>query len=230
MSGEPLVTAIIAAYNGEQYLAEAIQSVLAQDYPRVELVVIDDGSTDATAAVAARFVQVRLLTQKNAGVAAARNRAAKAAHGTLLAFLDQDDRWTPGKLSAQVAPLLEDASLDYTVGYQRIFLDDGVPEPRWLATAGFDREHVGYFPGTLVVRREAFERTGGFRSGAEPAEGADWFLRANEHCLTKHVVHEVVLLKRIHDGNQSGDQTVVRRQVFEAIRESLARRRVERGR
>jgi len=225
MTASPLVTAIIPTYNGERHLAEAIESVLAQTYDPFELLVVDDGSTDETRRIASAFSKVRLLAQKNAGVSVARNTGASAAQGTVLAFLDQDDEWTSHKLSVQVRPLVENPTIDYTLGYQQIYLDEGVPVPRWLEVWGVDRKHVGHFPGTLVVRLEAFECTGGFRPGTEPAEGADWFLRANECGLTKHVVSDVVLLKRIHDANQSGDQDFVRRQVLEAIRHSLRRRR-----
>jgi len=220
-----LVSAIIPAHNGEKHLAEAIESVLAQDYRPFELLVVDDGSTDGTRSIASSYPDVRLLVQENAGVSAARNAAAKAARGMLFAFLDQDDRWTPDKLSVQVPPLRENPSIDFTLGYQRIHVDEGESMPRWLETWGVGQEHVGHFPGTLVVRRKAFERTGGFSPGCEPAEGADWFLRAGEAGLTKYIVPRVVLLKRIHKDNQSGDQTVVRRKVFQAIRCSLRRRR-----
>lgn len=232
MSDHPLVSAIIPAYNGERFLADAIESVLAQDYRPFELLIVDDGSTDGTMAVASRFARangVRVLHQKNAGVSAARNTAAKAAQGTILAFLDQDDRWTHRKLSAQVQPLVDDPSIDYTIGHQRICVEDGTETPRWLELSGLPDEHLGHFPGTLVVRREAYQRIGGFRPGTEPAEGADWFLRANEAGLRKHVMSDVVLLKRIHDRNQSADQVFVRQQVLEAIRSSLARRRRETG-
>jgi glycosyltransferase involved in cell wall biosynthesis len=223
MMEAPLVTAVIPAFNGERYLAQAIESVLAQVYRPLELVVIDDGSTDASRRIAASYRDVRLVCQENAGVSAARNAGAREAKGSLLAFLDQDDRWTPEKLSEQVPPLVEDRDLDYSLGHQRIVLEDGVAPPPWLALLA--PEHVGHFPGTLVVRREAYDRIGGFRSGAEPGEGADWFLRANEAGLKKTVVGTVVLLKRLHDANQSGNQELVRRQVLTALRASVGRRR-----
>ena len=225
MSGAPLVSAVIPACDGEAFVAAAIRSVLAQSYAPVEVIVVDDGSADATAEIAASFPAVRLLRQSRAGVAAARNAGAAIALGSILAFLDQDDEWTPRKLELQVPPLLDDERVDYTLGHQRIFLEPGMPPPAWLASSDLDRDHLGHFPGTLVVRRDAFARVGGFRPEAVPAEGADWFLRANEHGLLRRIVAEVVLLKRIHAANQSGDQGIVRRQVVTALHRSLARRR-----
>ena len=227
MSAPPLVSAIIPAHNGERYLGEAIRSVLAQDYHPLELVVVDDGSTDGSARVASGFPGVRLLRQENRGVADARNAGVRASRGAILAFLDQDDLWCPSKLRAQVRRLLGDPGLGFSLGHQRLFLEGGTPEPPWLRVSELDRPHVAYFPGALVVRREAFERVGGFRADAVPGEGADWFLRAQELAIPKAIVPEVVLLKRIHHTNQSGDMSEARQQVLRALGRSLQRRRRE---
>jgi glycosyltransferase involved in cell wall biosynthesis len=96
------ITAIIPVHNGERHLAEAIQSVLAQTLPPGEIIVVDDGSTDASAAIAQSFgAPVRVLAQPNLGPAAARNLGLAHATGDLLAFLDADDLWTPNKLARQ---------------------------------------------------------------------------------------------------------------------------------
>ena len=221
----PLVSAIIPAHNGERYVEQAIRSVLQQDYHPVELIVVDDGSTDRTAQAASSHSQVRLIQQDNRGVANARNAGVNASSGKIISFLDQDDLWTPHKLSLQVGALLEDESLGFALGYERLLLESGTPEPAWLQRSGLDYEHLGYFPGTLVVHREVFNRVGGFCAEAVPAEGADWFLRASEIGIQKTIVQHVVLLKRVHDLNQSGDMTKVRRQVLSAVRRSITRRR-----
>lgn len=224
----PKVSAVIPAYDGERHVAQAIESVLAQTYAPVEIIVVDDGSRDGTAAIVRSFPGVKLVARANGGVSAARNEGVRHATGSLLAFLDQDDRWTPEKLRLQVAALGEvgdDPPVDYVLGHQRLEVEPGVREPAWLRNWSGPREHLGYFPGTLVVRREAFERTGGFRPGAEPAEGADWFLRANECGLTKRVVPDVVLIKRVHDRNQSADTALVRQKMLAAFRGSVQRRR-----
>ena len=101
----PLISAMIGAYNAAPYLGEAIESVLAQDYEPIELIIVDDGSTDGTADVARSFARVKLIQQENGGNGAARNRAVENATGELYAFLDADDRFTPGKLSLQKAAL-----------------------------------------------------------------------------------------------------------------------------
>src|SRR5689334_24640497 len=96
---------MIGAYNAEPYLGEAIESVLAQDYEPLELIVVDDGSTDGTGDVARSYSQAHVVRQENGGNGAARNRAIQEAAGELYAFLDADDRFTPGKLTLQKAAL-----------------------------------------------------------------------------------------------------------------------------
>lgn len=104
MNPDPLVSVIIPAYNRARTLSEAIDSVLAQDYRHYELIVVDDGSTDETPGILDRYQgAITVIRRENAGVSRARNRAIRASHGEMVAFLDSDDYWLPGKLSAQVA-------------------------------------------------------------------------------------------------------------------------------
>src|SRR5215469_8348389 len=100
----PLVSCIVPVFNGEQYLAEALDSILTQTYRPLEIIVADDGSTDGTAAVVARYGnRVRYLFQPNAGTAAACNLGIKAAQGDFIGFLAADDLWHPEKLARQLA-------------------------------------------------------------------------------------------------------------------------------
>src|SRR4051794_20549811 len=94
---QPLISVVIPAYNGEAFLEQAIESAVAQTWPRTEVVVVDDGSTDRSAEIAGSY-PVKLVRQENHGVAAARNRGVDEADGDLLSFLDQDDMLRPGKL------------------------------------------------------------------------------------------------------------------------------------
>src|SRR5687768_3446883 len=103
-SAKPLISVVIPAYNGEVFLEQAIQSALEQTWPRAEVVVVDDGSTDRSAEIAASY-PVKLVRQENRGVAAARNRGIDEARGDLLSFLDQDDIFRPEKLERQFEAL-----------------------------------------------------------------------------------------------------------------------------
>src|SRR5438045_4181238 len=95
LSDNPLVSVIMPVYNGAAYLAGALASISAQTYPRYELVVVNDGSTDDSAAIVQSFPNVRYVYQENQGIAAARNFGVSFSRGELVAFLDQDDYWAP---------------------------------------------------------------------------------------------------------------------------------------
>jgi glycosyltransferase involved in cell wall biosynthesis len=168
-----LVTAAVPTYNRARYVGEAIESVLAQTYPDVELVVVDDGSTDETAEVVARFGErVRYLRQENQGRSAARNAAVLAARGELIAFCDSDDRWLPDKLERQVAAMADGVGMVHgqietidpegrvdrsaTEYHQRLFSE----AHRHGASYARYAWECRCLSSTILVRREAFDRVG----------------------------------------------------------------------
>lgn len=198
LEGTPLVSVVMPAYNARPYLEQAIRSVLDQDYPAIELIVVDDGSSDGTPDDAARFgARVRVLRQHNAGPAAARNKGMAAARGELIAFLDADDVWLPGKLSAQVRCLREHPAVAIVYGgFLRWCANaDGafapppaplVAKPALPLVAGqsgwiytdllFDNiVHVI----TAMVRRPVLDCLGGFDETLRTGEDYDFWLRAS---------------------------------------------------
>jgi glycosyltransferase involved in cell wall biosynthesis len=111
-----LVSVIIPLYNGASFLGGAIENVLAQNYQPLEIIVVDDGSTDASTEIAAAYPNgVRYVYQTNAGPAAARNRGIKLAQGPLIAFLDVDDLWSEHKLARQTAYLRANPTMDWFI-------------------------------------------------------------------------------------------------------------------
>ena len=118
----PLISCIVPVYNGERYLGEAIDSILAQTYGPLEIIVVDDGSTDGTAEVVATYGdQVRYLWQPNAGQAAARNHGLSVTQGEFISFLDADDLWHPEKLDRQIARFRTRAELEFCVTHVQNF-------------------------------------------------------------------------------------------------------------
>ena len=173
-SSSPLVSVIMPAYNAAATIAEAIESVVAQSYPDWELIVVDDGSTDASAAIVAGLglppEKLRLIRQANAGVAAARNRAIEEAHGELIAFLDADDIWEPARLEVEVPVMIEGGyDVVFASGY---LLGDPTDTPSWVVQGTFSgpemfellyqSNRIGGIFSVLTTKR-AIARAGGFK-------------------------------------------------------------------
>ena len=183
---EPLVSVILPSYNRGELLPQSIDSVLSQSYANVELIVVDDGSSDDTAAVVrACSAAIRYVRQPHAGVAAARNRGLAEARGELIAFQDSDDLWRPGKLDRQVELLKErpNAGMVYT-SHRITDLAGNVIGGRWkqfhsgrVTDALFQSMFV-IMPST-VVRRAVVERVGQFNTALRINSDYEYWLRAS---------------------------------------------------
>jgi glycosyltransferase involved in cell wall biosynthesis len=219
---QPLVSVIIPVYNGERYLAEAIESVLAQTYRPIEVIVVNDGSTDGSADIAQSY-KIRYIYQPNQGVAVARNAGIAAARGDLIAFLDQDDLWAPNKLSVQVDYLLKHPRVDYVIAKQRIFLESGTVLPSWLKSELLENKQSGFLPGTLVARKTVFERIGNFDSAYKVGSDADWFFRAKDTSVPLAILDQVLLRKRVHSDNESYQASLSCMELLKVARTSIKR-------
>lgn len=203
----PLVSAIIPTYNCSQYLSQAIDSALAQTYPLVEVVVVDDGSTDDTAAVVQRYgSRVRYVRQENAGTAAARNTGIRNSSGELIALLDHDDRWLPTKLEKQV-PLFAHPSVGLVHTGGRVFdaeslkvTSEYLPEPDLGVHDLMEWCRVGC--ATTVLRRAAVEQVGLFDSALPGADDWDMWIRIAAAGFRVVGFREVLVEIREHPGNQ----------------------------
>lgn len=227
-SASPLVSIVIPVYNCELYLGEAIESVLAQTYRPIEVIVVDDGSSDGTAEVARRFsAAVRYTFQSHAGIGAARNCGVSLARGSLLSFLDADDRWPEYKLAEQVRTLMAEPGLDMVFGYARQLhhgseWSDGIAEGESRLPSQLQ---PGYIPGTMLVRLNAFHRVGPFETKWKVGEFIDWHARATELGLKTKLLPRLMLWRRVHRSNQG---IVERRSVSDyakVVKASLDRRR-----
>jgi glycosyltransferase involved in cell wall biosynthesis len=222
----PLISVILPVKDGESWLAEAIESVLSQEYPRLELIVIDGQSTDRSAEIARSYSEVRYLAQDEPGLAQGWNQGVEAAKGDLIAFLDCDDRWTSGKLAAQTGLLRQRPELAGAIGMVSFFLTPGQPPPSGMRPQLLEGEHVAQIPGALLVRREVFEQIGNFDTSYEIAIDVDWFARVKDAGLEFGVVPQVVLEKRFHSANLSHARPDrYHQEMVRAMRESAARQR-----
>jgi len=222
----PLVTAIVPAYNAERYLADALDSVFAQGHSPLEVIVVDDGSTDATAAVAERWSpSVEVRRQANGGTGAARNRGLAGARGDYVAFLDADDMWTEGKLAAQLERLAADPSLDLVFGHIRNFVSPDLSPAQAARLFCPPEPQPGYSAACMLARRSAFERVGPFREDVDLGEFIDWMARAREQGVRDALLPETVLLRRLHGSNTGIRQRDSRSDFALVVKQALDRRR-----
>jgi glycosyltransferase involved in cell wall biosynthesis len=222
----PLVSVVVPVYNGERFLGACLESVFAQTWQAIDVVAVDDGSTDGSADVMTRFPDLRCLAQSNQGVAAARNRGIHAARGEIIALIDQDDLWLPGKIAAQMQVLLADPAVDYVLTRQERFLEDGIATPTWVRPHSLDGPVGGFEPSAALIRRAAFDRVGLFDTRFVQGSDAEWFFRATDAGLRVAVVDAPLLRRRIHADNNSRfterSAAELRRIAFESIRRKRA--------
>jgi glycosyltransferase involved in cell wall biosynthesis len=227
---DPLISCIVPVYNGAHFLGEALDSILAQTYRRLEVIVVDDGSTDATPAVASEYGPlVSYVRQTHAGVASARNRGLAEASGDFVAFLDADDRWHSEKLARQMARFAARPELDLSVTGGQNFWMPGLAE---MDERSRDPRYTEPWPGygspvTLLARRVAFDTVGPFDPRFTVSEDRDWFIRAAELGLISELLEEVLVYRRLHGANLSDPITpAVAAQVhLQLAKASLDRRR-----
>ena len=203
MSAEaPRVSVVVPVKDGERYLAEALDSALAQRGPSFEVVVVDDGSTDGTAEIAGRYGdRIRYVRVDHGGAAAARNHAIGIARGELLAFLDADDVWTSGRLALLVAALDADPTVEVVAGHVVNFASPELSAEEVAGVRVGDEPLAGDIPSATVMRRAAFERVGPFSREVGHLEWAEWSIRARRAGLVKTMLPEVVARRRVHTAN-----------------------------
>ncbi|MBX9625704.1 MAG: glycosyltransferase [Gemmataceae bacterium] len=235
-TGTPAVSVLMPVYNAGPYLAEAVESVLGQTFGDLELVAIDDGSTDGSGAVLDRFAaadpRVRVVHQPNGGLVAALTHGYSLCRAPLVARMDADDVSLPGRLAAQVAHL--EAHPDCVlVGTQIVLID---PDGRELRRTAFPTDHpaadrhqlfgwgsVIAHP-TAVYRRSAYDAAGGYTADTYPAEDFDLWLRMAE-VGRMAVLPDHLLRYRVHPKSISSQNRAVGERVkWRAIRRALARR------
>jgi glycosyltransferase involved in cell wall biosynthesis len=201
MASKPLVTIVMPVYNGEKFLREALESVLAQDYEPFEVIVVDDGSTDSSAEIASSFAEVTCLSQANQGVGAARNTALTVARGDIIATIDADDIVPAWKLRVQVAYMLEHPEAVCVFGRQ-----EWIDPPPWLVRDPIYGELDGIPLNSMVIWRKALEELNGF----DDSHGGDMdvLVRMRERGYEYAVVPELVVYRRHHGGNMVASKPI----------------------
>ena len=223
-----LVSVVVSVYNGETHLAETIESVISQTYPRMEIIIIDDGSTDGSGKVAQGFVpSVRYYYQPNGGIAAAWNRGIELAAGDFIAFNGADDLWTTGKIRSQIDVFGRDPALDIVFGHVKQFHSPELTDEEKRKIRCPDELMPGVSAGTMLVKRESFFRVGLFNTVWRRGIFNDWYLRATELGLRSRMMPDLLMLRRLHRGNHGIVNRDKSADYVRMIKASLDRRRLK---
>ena len=205
----PLISVIIPVYNGDRYIVQAVESALSQTFTNLEIIVVDDGSTDRTQQVLqSYFDRIRYIYQENQGVAAARNMACQLAQGEFLAFLDADDYFLPSKLEKQLACFDHDPALDMVQTGWLMVDETGkdISEMKlWQQAPKLDLESFIIFkcvrPSAMMLRRKWWEKLGGFNDNFPLAEDLDFALRLALKGCKAVWLEEILTCYRQHNSN-----------------------------
>jgi alpha-1,6-rhamnosyltransferase len=198
----PLVSVIMAAFNAEAYIREALESALAQDWTPFEVVVVDDGSQDSTADIVRSFPKIRYVRQENAGPSAARNAAFAHARGELIANFDSDDVLPATRLRLQATFLTEHPGIGAVFGRQ-----EWLNAPAWMARDSVYGDVDGIPLSSAMFRRGVLLELGGYDASFTHGEDMDLLIRMREHGIGYHVLPEVVLYRRFHESSLTGGRS-----------------------
>ena len=219
------VSVVIPCFNGSRYVGAAIESVLDQSLPPLELIVVDDGSTDDTPAVLASYAgRVQGLRQAQRGSGAARNHGARVARGRWIAFLDADDLWLPDALERLFAPT-EDAGAVWTVGRVRQFVSpdlDPAEAARLKVPEGSAHARAA---GAMLLERETFLAVGGFSSAFRAGEFMDLSARLEDAGVQPVSVDADVVRRRLHAANMMRAGRELQLEYLKVLAATRARRR-----
>lgn len=212
------VSCVVPARDAACYIREALESVLAQTYRPIEVLVVDDGSEDETARLArGLWREITVLSQPASGPAAARNRGLGAAQGSFVTFLDADDTWHPEKLARQMALLRSQPDVGISLCHvQPVTSPALAPDDARLDLQSPVK------PATLVARREIFATVGGFNPSLRYTDVIDWLTRARLAGITMEVLAEPLYYCRVHARNMSWvEAAAARAEILHLVREKI---------
>jgi len=220
----PLVSVVIPVFNGERFIKEAVDNILSQDYPALEIIVVDDGSTDKSKEVIEGLqVDIRYFRQENAGPASARNRGIKDVSGEFIAFLDVDDLWPANTLNLLVDEMLQYPGIQVIRGNAQI-MEEEKNSGKFVFTGSPESAFQNYI-GESLYRRSVFDKVGLFDITLRYGEDNDWYNRAYELNIPMKRIEDVTLLVRRHGQNMTEGKNLVELNKLRVFKKKLDRMR-----
>jgi glycosyltransferase involved in cell wall biosynthesis len=227
MNNAPNISVIVPVFNGEKYLAETIKSILAQTYQPLEIIVVDDGSTDNSRNISQSFKEIKYVYQENAGPAFARNRGLREAQGDYFAFLDADDLWVPNKLELQIDAFQKNPEYDLVTGYVEEFLSPELLNDEAPQFRVNKKPLQGYSATAILVKNNFFDVFGQFHEGSFLGETISFFSDLIDKNIKMKILPDIVVRRRIHQSNISIKfQKEKNRAILQIVKKSLDQRRV----
>lgn len=221
----PLVSVILPVYNGEEYLQETLDSIRAQNYDNIELIVVNDGSTDRSMDILNAENPDVLIEIDNQGAAKARNIALQKVTGEFICFIDQDDLWHVDKTTFQVEAMISNPDHMYGICFQKFFLKEGDPLPGWCKQEWLDKPQEGLLPSALMVRSKLLESFNLIDESMPMTSDVDMFFRLRDKAIPHFNLKQPLVMRRVHKFNTSSDTKMVRTELLRTIRETMIRRR-----
>jgi len=215
--GAPLVSVIMAAYNAAEHIGEALESVLAQQWRPLEVVVVDDGSTDATAEIVRGYSEVVYVHQENQGPSAARNAAVERSSGEFVANFDSDDLLPATRIGDQAGSLLAHPEVGAVFGRQ-----EWMNAPEWMARDSVYGDVDGIPLSSVMFRRNVFFELGGYDTSFVHGEDMDLLMRMRERGIEYRVIPEIVLYRRYQPSSLTGGRAP-HEPLLRSLRAKLAR-------
>jgi GT2 family glycosyltransferase len=222
---KPLISVIIPVFNGERFIREAVQNIISQNYPALEIIIVNDGSYDETEDIIKQLpVDLRYFSQPNSGPAAARNRGIRNASGDFIAFLDVDDLWPENNLHSLMGEMLQYPELCVVRGYGQLMEYDAVTNI--YNFIGSPKDSFFHFIGAGLYRKTVFEKVGLFDPTLRFAEDSDWYIRAAELGIKMKRLEETRLYVRRHGQNMTEGKNIVELNTLKLFKKFIDRKRM----